>query len=149
MRFFTDENFEDGTAYKKYERYCRANWQYFPKELKVIQFGQLPEEMLSNLDKINLHDSRVLDFNQHRDTITIKLKVIFFDTSKVVIFRYFNVKNSDIPDINLLGGDIENPNSDLMRHEVHIDKNFFTHTILFASGKFLKIHFHKMEISEL
>jgi len=147
MIFFTDEKFQNNTSHIEYEKYCRDNWDKFPEALKVIQFQQIPEEILDGVDKVTLHDSRITSFDQDEDVITIKLDADNFGGLRIVTLKYMGVTDLKKPNKNVLGKDIENPNSDLMCHEAHVGKNCFKHSILFASNELLKISFKEIEIS--
>jgi hypothetical protein len=146
MFFFTDEKFQNNTSYIEYEKYCRDNWEQFPQALKSIQFGQVSEELLRDIDKIKLHDAKIISFNQDKDTVTIKLNTDYFGELKVIELNYIGVTNLYKPNRNVLGEDIENPDSDLMCHEVFIGKKSFQHSMLFSNEEQLKISFKEIEL---
>lgn len=147
MRFFTDEKFQNNTAHAEYEKYCRDHWDKLPHAFRVIQFEQIPEEILGEIDKISLHDSRITDFSESGDEVTLNLNADHRGGLRVVTIQYSGVTKIKKPGISNLGDDIENPDSDLMCHEVFIDGNLFQHTILFASNEILDITFKDIQIS--
>jgi len=146
MIFFTDEKLQNNTAHAEYEKYCKDNWNQFPDALKIIQYGQLPEAMLNGLDKISLHDSRITEFKQLGDILTIKLDADHLENLSKVNLKYIGVMHLEKPTENVLGTDIENPNSDVMCHEIMLNDNHFQHSFLFASNEQLTITFTEVEL---
>jgi hypothetical protein len=91
MKFFTDKKYEQNNAHSEYETYCRAIWASLPDDLKRIQEGMLPEDLLIGLNCIGLHDATIIKFDEFDQGIIIEFNTDNNgDLRKVWIIQLFS-----------------------------------------------------------
>ena len=150
MKFFTNEKFAKNTSHSEYEAYCREKWRLIPDELKIINKGMLPEEMLLGLESICLHDARIISVKNKDNSIIFELNTDNSGELHKVFLEYCESKIIVKPNENVLGSKPEDPDSDIMCHEIGIESNGeYTHTVLFASEDELQINFSRLIVEFL
>ena len=145
MRFFTDEKYQNGSAFTEYESYCKSIWPQVPIGLRQISKDMLPSEFDSDM-VYGLHDARIIKFECDEQANEIFIYFSIFDEEDNeyrLKGTYKDAKCILQPSVTFIGDDRD---CDIMCHEVIYEKKRFSHTILFASGEELIIEFSTFEL---
>ena len=119
MKFFTEEKYQNGTSHSEYEKYCRSIWNELGNEIKCINTGMLPEDMLEGLAAIDLHDSKIIGFNKTSSFLEIEFNTDNHGGLRKVWLKYLCPNIVELPSNNVLGNNIEHRDSDVMCHEIY------------------------------
>jgi len=148
MKYFTDEKFESNTAHSEYEEYCRAIWDKLPEELRMINGGMLPKEMMLGSSIIELHDATITDFQFNGSDLVVHLNADNMGALRKVKLKYENAELVEKPKSEVLGGQPDHPDSDVMCHEIELLSNCrYLHSLLFASNEELIVDFFNLSVS--
>lgn len=145
MRFFTDEKFQNGSAFEEYESYCKSIWAKVPIGLRQISKDMLPSEFDSEM-VYGLHDAKIVKFECNDRANEIVIYFLIFDDEDIerrLKGIYKDAKCIITPSQAFISDDKD---SDIMCHEVTYDKEIFRHSILFACGEELSIEFLAFEL---
>ncbi len=142
MHYFTDEN---DTGHSDYEQYCRSIWAELSPALKMIQGGMLPDDIFDVETVYWFHDGRILSYEEGED-IVLKIGFEHENDWKKINLVYKKAEITKLVNEQRLTNTPEEPNNDIMCHELIKINSGYTHSFLFASGEELQISFLDLEI---
>lgn len=149
MRYFTDEKYQNGTAFFEYENYCKSIWLKVPLGIRQLCKGMLPDEFAADM-MYELHDGRIskFEFNEKQYEVTIYYLIFDeLDREHLLKANYKNAGCINLPQFISEGNSNEDCFCDIMCHEIFLtDDNMLHHTLLFASGAELVIEFSDFDL---
>ena len=148
MKFFTDEKYQANTAASEYESHFLSIVGDLPLDLKRIQKDMILDEFLV-ADAISLHDSRFQSKAFKGNDLFLTFGAELDAGYKIFQACYRNaIIIRDLKDFFFFDNE-EEPESDIMCHEVFKLEARFSHSLLFASGDVFEVSFDNFELTEV
>jgi hypothetical protein len=148
MLFFTDEKYQNGTAFCEYEAHCKSIWNDIPIGIHKLLKGMLPPDFDPDII-YGLHDGRInnVDLDKQKNEISIHFTIYDDLENASNIMGIYKDAEIIAPVSDYLINGYESPECDIMCHEITIrnDGNL-CHTVLFAAGEELSIVFSSFEL---
>lgn len=149
MKYFTNEKYENNTAWLDYEAYCKSIWKDLPNDLKLINEGMLPESMMNIKKSIGLHDGKITNFifNKVSSKLNISVNTDNQGALRQTELEYITAKVLQDVSSDRKGKNIDDPDSDIVCHEIMHNNGVYIHMLLFASGEELIIEFQDFRMN--
>jgi len=152
--FFTDEKYQNDTAWIEYEKYIRSIWKDLPYDLRMIHEGMLPEELFDKAKSVSLHDARITNyyFDKKLSVLSVVLNTDYEGNLRKAFFEYYGAKIIQDVSPNRKGLGLDDYHSDIMCHELTKDEeDNFQHAIIFCSGEefILRFSCFKMKYEDI